>query len=258
MQESRTIGQLSQSLIIPAFNESNRIEQTLAAVTSYLSKQPYTFEIIVVDDGSTDDTAERTRRFAKRAPEVRVISIPHAGKAIAVRTGMRAATGDLIAFTDADLATPIAYLEPFRDAVDQGADLVIGSREGAGSTRIGEPRFRHVMGRVFNSLVRLLLLPGISDTQCGFKLFTNEAAAEILKRSRLYTPEDEVPPGPRVTAFDVEMLVIARKLGYAITVVPVTWTFGEQSKVDPLADTITNLRDVLTVKWNDLRNRYRP
>jgi dolichyl-phosphate beta-glucosyltransferase len=169
---------------------------------------------------------------------------------------MLAAKGELIVFSDADLATPLYYIDLFREAVDRGCDVVIGSREGQGSERIGEPSYRHIMGRGFNLLVRLLVLPGIQDSQCGFKLFTREAAQNILARTLLYSQPDGVVQGPRVTAFDVELLVVARRCGYRICGMPVVWTYGKGSKVNPARDTWTNFCDVLAVKWNDVRGRY--
>ncbi|MGE3797964.1 MAG: glycosyltransferase [Thermomicrobiales bacterium] len=246
----------SQSIVIPTYNEAERIDQSIEAVLQYLGAQSYDAELLIVDDGSTDDTSDKVRRWQTCHPEVRLIDIPHAGKAAAVRSGVNAAKGDLIVFTDADLATPISFIGPFREAIADGFDVVIGSREGQGARRFGEPALRHVMGRVFNGLVRLLLLPGIQDTQCGFKMFTRQAATDLFTASRLYPPEQRETRGPRVTAFDVELLVIARRRRYAIRVIPVRWTFGEKSKVSPIADTITNLRDVLTVKLNDLRGLY--
>lgn len=211
---------------------------------------------MLVDDGSTDNTAEVARRLISSWPTLSVHTIPHGGKAAAVLFGMEQATGDSILFADADLATPITYLAEFREAVAHGADVVIGSREGTSAARIGEPTFRHLMGRGFNVMVRVLLLPGIHDTQCGFKLFTARARNQILPRLLLYRGENGTVLEPKVTAFDVELLVVARRLGLKTEVVPVTWTFGERSKVSPVGDTITNLSDVLQVKWNDLRGRY--
>jgi glycosyltransferase involved in cell wall biosynthesis len=246
----------SQSLVIPAFNEASRIDSTIESVLGYLKQQPYPAEVLIVNDGSSDPTSTLAHSWSARSDRVRVIDIRHAGKARAVRAGVEQATGDLVAFADADLATPICFLEQFRAAVDEGFDVIIGSREGEGAARIGEPGFRHVMGRVFNGLVRILLLPGIQDTQCGFKLFTREAARDLFGSSRLYSGQEHPSSGARVTAFDVELLVIARRRHYQVKVVPVTWTFGENSKVNPVRDTFNNLRDVLTVKWNDLRGRY--
>lgn len=247
----------SQSVIVPAYNESFRIAHSLGSIMEYLAAQPYSSEVLLVDDGSTDDTAAVAHSLMSAYPNLRVHSIPHGGKAAAVLYGLEKATGSLILFTDADLATPISYLGEFREAVANGADVVIGSREGETASRIGEPGFRHLMGRGFNVMVRALLLPGIHDTQCGFKMFTSHARDQILPRLRLYRGQDGSFEQPKVTAFDVELLVVARRLGLTTTVVPVTWTFGERSKVNPVGDTITNFSDVAHVKWNDLRGRYR-
>ena len=228
----------------------------MRTVLAYLVGQDYTAEVLLVDDGSTDDTAASARSLVAQFPNLRVETVPHGGKAAAVLWGMEHADGDLILFADADLATPITYLAEFRSAAALGADVVIGSREGEAASRIGEPEFRHLMGRGFNALVRLLLLPGIHDTQCGFKLFTAEARDAILPRLRLYRGNDGEIVAPKVTAFDVELLVVARRLGLEIAILPVTWTYGEQSKVNPIGDTFTNFSDVAHVKWNDLRGRY--
>ncbi len=255
-QASAEVANLSLSLVIPTYNEEDRIDRTMEAVLSYLSDQPYSAEVIVVNDGSSDSTSKLAHCWEERSDLVRVIDIDHGGKARAVKAGIEQARGEVIAFTDADLATPIAFLEPFREQIERGSDIVIGSREGAGAARIGEPGFRHVMGRVFNGLVRVLLLPGIQDTQCGFKMFTAEAASDLFPSSRLYSGDQNGASGARVTAFDVELLVIAKRKEYRLKVVPVTWTFGENSKVNPIRDTFNNLSDVLQVKWNDLRGLY--
>ncbi len=247
----------SLSLVIPAFNEAARIAHTLDAATAYLADQPYDSELILVDDGGTDGTGDVARRFAEHHPRARVISIPHGGKAAAIRAGMLAASNDHLVFCDADLATPLRYLDHLRMMVEQGCDIAIGSREGIGARRVGEPLYRHLMGRVFNGLVRLLVLPGIQDTQCGFKLFRRDAALSILSRARLYAESSVTVSGPRVTAFDVELLVIARRLGLRICSVPVVWTYGAHSKVHPARDTWHNVRDVLQVRFNDWRGYYR-
>lgn len=246
---------ISISLVIPAFNEAGRIAHTLNAAVDALDALGENWEILIVDDGSTDQTASIAESIASTHRAVRVISLPHRGKASSVAHGLSVADGDVVLFSDADLATPLRYLKPFVDRSRAGADVVIASREGLDANRIGEPEYRHVMGRVFNRLVQCLLLPGIEDTQCGFKLFTREAAREISQRTRLYKDEREVT-GARVTAFDVEMLVIARRLGYRIDSIPVEWVYGTNSKVNPLRDSIQNGRDLLTIKINDLRGRY--
>jgi dolichyl-phosphate beta-glucosyltransferase len=246
----------SLTLVIPAYNEAANVASTLAASVAQFADYPATWEILLVDDGSEDDTRAIAEGFAAAHDGVRVISIPHGGKAAALRAGMRAAKTDLVLFSDADLATPLEYLPRFLAEIDAGADVVIASREGVGARRVGEPEYRHVMGRGFNLLVQTLLLPGIEDSQCGFKMFTSEVSRDILDRARLYRDGDTVT-GARVTAFDVEMLVIARRQGAKIAIVPVVWTYGVRSKVSPVRDTLTNLRDVLAVKWNDIRHKYR-
>ncbi|HKG27413.1 MAG TPA: dolichyl-phosphate beta-glucosyltransferase [Thermomicrobiales bacterium] len=246
----------SLSLVIPAYNEAARIRRTLQTAWDYLQRQPYATELLLVDDGSPDQTGTIAEMFAEEHDGVRVMTIPHGGKAAALRAGMSEASGDLIAFSDADLATPLHYLEDFRQAIQEGDDIVIGSREDQGAVRIDEPSYRHLMGRVFNLIVRRLVLPDIQDTQCGFKLFRREAAHEILARARLYRSHDAAVRGPRVTAFDVELLVVGRRLGYRIRSVPVAWTYGNQSKVNPIRDTLNNFADVVRVKWNDVRSRY--
>lgn len=249
--------QPSQTVIVPAYNESFRIVQSLRTVLDYLAKQSYSANVMLVDDGSSDDTVDSARSLVPKYPNLEIHTIPHGGKAAAVLYGLEHAKGDLMLFTDADLATPITYLAEFRERVAQGADVVIGSREGETAARIGEPGFRHFMGRGFNAMVRVLLLPDIHDTQCGFKLFTAHARTEILPRLRLYRGQDGAIQEPKVTAFDVELLVVAKRLGLKTDIVPVTWTFGERSKVNPVGDTITNFSDVAHVKWNDLRGRYK-
>ena len=246
----------SLSLIVPAYNEATRIASTIREAVAWLASQPFDMELIVVDDGSGDDSADLAERALSQLGSGRVLRIPHGGKAAAVRAGMLAASCDQIAFSDADLATPLPYLAELRAALAAGCDIAIGSREGAGARRFGEPPYRHLMGRVFNGLVRLLLVPGVHDTQCGFKLFRAEVARDLLLRSRLYREGGQVISGPRVTAFDVELLTIARLNGYRICPIPVVWCYGEGSKVRPARDTWHNVRDVLQVWITAKRGRY--
>jgi dolichyl-phosphate beta-glucosyltransferase len=246
----------SLSLIIPAYNEATRIAGTIREAVAWLTGQSFATELIVVDDGSDDATADLADRALSQLGRGQVLRIPHGGKAAAVRAGMLAATCEQIAFSDADLATPLPYLAELRAALAGGCDLAIGSREGAGARRFGEPPYRHLMGRVFNGLVRLLLVPGVHDTQCGFKLFRAEVARDLLRKSRLYRDGGQTISGPRVTAFDVELLTIARLNGYRICPVPVVWSYGEGSKVRPARDTWHNVRDVLEVWIAAKRGRY--
>jgi dolichyl-phosphate beta-glucosyltransferase len=246
----------SLSLIIPAYNEATRIAGTIREAVAWLTGQSFDTELIVVDDGSDDATADLADRALSQLRCGRVVRIPHRGKAAAVRAGMLAATCEQVAFSDADLATPLPYLAELRAALAGGCDIAIGSREGVGARRLGEPSYRHLMGRVFNGLVRLLLVPGVHDTQCGFKLFRAEVARDLLLRSRLYGEGGQVISGPRVTAFDVELLTIARLNGYRICPIPVVWSYGEGSKVRPARDTWHNVRDVLQVWIAAKRGRY--
>lgn len=244
------------SIVIPAYNEEAQIERCLTAVTEYLAGRALAGEVIVVDDGSMDKTASIAEGVAERQPAVRLIRAPHGGKASATLRGLHETTGEIAGFIDADLATPIETLDTCLAAIAGGAGVAIASREGAAARRIGEPWYRHVMGRIFNGVVRGLVLPGIDDTQCGFKFFTRDALRIILPRCRLYRTQ-ETASRPRVTAFDVELLVIARRHRIPIEVIPVTWSYGAQSKVNPILDTWQNFSDVVRVKYYDRRGSYR-
>jgi glycosyltransferase involved in cell wall biosynthesis len=245
------------SIVIPVYNESQRIAATLDAVAAFLDDAPFDAEVIVADDGSTDATRAIAAETLPRLPCGRLLELPHGGKARAVLAGLAEARGDIVGFMDADLATPLATMLAAVERIADGADVVIGSREGAGSRRIGEPEYRHLMGRVFNGIVRLALLPGIHDTQCGFKFATRASWRRILPLSRLYRGAAEVTQ-PRVTAFDVELLYIARSLGLRIDVLPVTWSYGTSSKVNPIRDTLQNLWDVAQVWLHGRRGLYEP
>jgi len=243
------------SVVIPVFNEQNRIGPTLAAANEFFASRAIRAEIIIADDGSSDDTVRIATEFAANHSNISILELVHGGKAKAVLAGLRQSASPIAGFTDVDLATPLATWDRCAMAFDDGSDVAIASREGVGAKRIGEPGYRHFMGRVFNGLVRGLLLPGIHDTQCGFKFFTRAALDDILPRCHLYR-ETDVVTRPRVTAFDVEVLYIARVHHYRIAVVPVTWVYGEQSKVNPITDTLQNFRDVLMVRWYGWRRRY--
>ncbi len=243
------------SIVIPVFNERERIASTLQAVCDFFAERSIRAQVIVADDGSTDDTAAIAQAFSQTHLDICVLALEHGGKAKAVLAGLSASQAPVAGFTDVDLATPLATWDRCEDAFANGYDVVIASREGKDANRIGEPEYRHIMGRVFNGLVRLLLLPEIDDTQCGFKFFTRAALNDILPRCHLYRETDLVTR-PRVTAFDVEVLYIAHVHHHRIAIIPVTWMYGDQSKVNPLTDTIQNFRDVLMVRWNGWRRRY--
>ena len=243
------------SIVVPAYNEAGRLPHTLQEIECYIAERSVCAEVIVADDGSSDATAAVARAAWGDMPLRRVIALPHRGKAATVRDGVLAAIGDVVLFTDADLSTPIRYATLLLEGLDAGAAIAIGSREGIGSTRVGEPFYRHAMGRVFNAVVRLLAVPGIDDTQCGFKAFRREAAHDLFRRARLPAENREVR-GPRVTGFDVEILYLARRRGYRIVEVPVYWEHVAGSKVQPLQDSFRMFADVLRVRWNALRGRY--
>lgn len=243
------------SVVIPAYNEAERLPSTLQAIDNFLSTQPYSSEVIIADDGSTDHTAAIASEYEMAAATCQVLALPHRGKAAAVRRGILSANGRVIMFTDADLSTPMFYLEHLLEALNGSASIAIGSREGEGARRVGEPFYRHAMGRIFNALVRLIAVPGINDTQCGFKAFKSNVAHELFSAARLHTADRHVT-GPRVTGFDVEILYLARKRGYDIVEIPVEWTHAAGSKVAPLGDSVRMFADVLRVRFNALRGRY--
>lgn len=244
------------SVVIPAFNEERRLPQTLARVDDYFQIQSYATEILVVDDGSGDGTARVVDLFAREHPRVRLIQNDHRGKGYTVRTGMLAARGHIVLFSDADLSTPVEEIEKLLPWFERGYDIVIGSREGLGAQRIKEPFYRHIMGRVFNFIVQTLTVRGIQDTQCGFKAFRDEVARDVFSRMQLYGDNTKPIHGGMVTAFDVEVLFIGYKSGYRIKEVPVQWRYGTETKVNPLKDSYRNFRDVLMVRWNDARGLY--
>ena len=233
------------SVVIPAFNESARIIDTLDELAGYLDVQEYASEVLVVDDGSVDDTADLVRQWAGDRSDTFVISIPHAGKGWAVRAGMLAARGSYRFMCDADLAMPVHWIETFIERMESGLDIVIGSREAAGARRFDEPAYRHVMGRVFNWVVRLLAVSGFQDTQCGFKCFRAEAADELFRLQRT-----------RGMGFDVEILFLAVKKGLSIEEMPIDWYHQAVSKVRPGADTIDMLKDTIVIRLRDITRRY--
>jgi glycosyltransferase involved in cell wall biosynthesis len=244
------------SVVVPAYNEERRLPETLAQILHYLERQPYRFELIVADDGSADRTAALVEGLASERPGLRLLRLDHRGKGFAVRAGALAARGEYVLLCDADLATPIEEWEKLAAKFAEGYALAIGSREGLGARRLGEPWYRHLMGRVFNFIVRAVAVGGIQDTQCGFKALRQLVAVDLFRRVRIYGDDAPILQGAAVTAYDVELLFLARRRGYPIAEVPVVWRYGTETKVSPLRDSLRNLRDVLTVRWYALRGRY--
>jgi len=233
------------SLVVPAYNEQGRLPSTIEKLQSFLAKAPFPCEVLVVDDGSADGTAAVVEEAMAGFPELRLLREPHRGKGHAVRRGMLAAEGQYVMFCDADFSMPVEETLQFPAAIDASHQVAIGSREVKGARRIGEPRYRHLMGRVFNLIVRVLTIPGLQDTQCGFKCFSRKAALDIFGR--------QVIDG---FGFDVEVLYLARKLGYGITEVPVSWYYSPSSRVDPVRDTLRMIGDVFQVRANDRKGLY--
>lgn len=253
---SAVVRPVSLSLIIPAYNEAARLPSTLEQVASHLSRWSGSWEVIVADDGSFDDTGAVALSAAEQDERFRYLKLGHRGKAAAVASGVAAARGEVVVFTDADLSTPISYIDAVRALIPDQADVVIGSREVSGARRLGEPGYRHLMGRAFNYLAQALAVPGIRDTQCGFKGFSAEAARDIFSHTRLYRDGVREVSGPMVTGFDVELVFLARKRGWRIRELPVSWTHVAGSKVRPLADALLMIRDAGSVRLNDLRGNY--
>lgn len=246
------------SIVIPAYNEERRIEESLKKIFNYLRAQSYSYEVIISDDGSTDETLNIVKSYQSDWPELKILQNPHKGKAPAIISGVNHSKGQFVLFTDVDLSVSIDQLGKMLVWVkDNDYDLAIATREGPGAQRIGEPYSRHLMGRIFNSIVQLVVLKGINDTQCGFKMFKGEAAKEIFKRTKLYSVNDPEIKGAKVSGFDVELLYVARKLGYKIKEVPVVWIYSDNSKVHSLKDSYYNFVDVLRVRFNSLKGDYR-
>jgi len=233
------------SIIIPAFNEANRLPDTLRRINTYLSKQNFLSEIIVAENGSTDGTYTIANDMQG---EIRCLTVLHEnrrGKGWAVRQGMLKARGDYRFICDADLSMPIEEIAKFMPPLELSAPIAIGSREAPGAVRYDEPQYRHFVGRAFNWLVQLLLLPGLSDTQCGFKLFREDTVNAIFPLLTIFG-----------WTFDVEALFIAKKLGFKIVEIPIHWHHHPHSTVRVLPDSIRMGLDLIKIRLNDLLGRY--
>lgn len=245
------------SVIIPAYNEVENINQNvLSEVAKYLIHQPYSSEVIIVDDGSTDATAALVEKFISTKNNWRLIQNSHQGKAATVKTGILAAKGRYILFTDFDQATPISEIEKFLPFIKNNYPIVIGSREVKGSHRKDEPWYRHLMGKIFNLVVQFFAVEGIHDTQCGFKLFEGQVAKDLFRSLVVYAnnpPEKIAFTG----AFDVELLYIAQKRKYKIAEVPISWHHVHSTRVGPIRDSIRMFIDVLHIRLADLTGKYK-
>ncbi len=243
-------GNLRLSVVIPAYNEETRIQRTLERTVEYLDTSPWKpYEILVVSDGSTDQTESIVKAFAQTHPQVKLLAYqPNRGKGYAVRYGILRAQGEWVLFSDADLATPIEELEKLAPYLEGGYAVAIGSRPLRDSQLVvRQPFYREMAGRAFNKVVQLLAVRGIHDTQCGFKLFTRESAQAIFSLCRLDG-----------FSFDFEALYYARRLGYSIAEVPIRWMHQEGSKVRMLRDGLRMLRDLVWLRLTAPRKLSKP
>jgi dolichyl-phosphate beta-glucosyltransferase len=233
------------SVIIPAYNEGGRLPETLPQVIEFVSQQSYAAEIIIVDNNSSDDTREIAERLGAEVPFVKVLSEKIQGKGAAVRTGMRGAKGDFLFMADADLSMPVEEISKFLPPHLDDYDVAIASREVEGAVRYDEPGYRHLMGRVFNLVVKMIAVPGYQDTQAGFKCFRRQAALDIL--------DSQTIDG---WAFDVELLFIARRRGCRIVEVPINWYYRSNSQINPLGDAFDMFKEVVGIRIKGWRGIY--
>jgi dolichyl-phosphate beta-glucosyltransferase len=233
------------SIIIPAYNEEARLPDTLQQVVDFLASQTYTSEVLVVENGSRDSTLEIAQEFARRYPFIQALHEDGRGKGRAVRRGMLAARGEYRFICDADLSMPIGEVNRFLPPQVSDLDIAIASREAPGAVRYHEPLYRHLTGRLFSMVVWVLALPGLHDTQCGFKCFRGALV-------------DEIFPLQTTTgwSFDVEVLFIARRRGYRILEVPIPWYYNAESKVRILRDLKQVVTDLLKIRINAWRGKY--
>lgn len=235
------------SLIVPAHNEQARLPASLPKIHSFLTAQAFSWEIVVVDSGSRDATAAIAREFAGRWPAVRLVQVDRPGKGLAVRSGMLASRGEYRFICDADLSMPIDQVPRFLPPAVPAVDIAIASREAPGAQRIGEPSYRHWIGRAFNLLVRRLAIPEIQDTQCGFKCFRGVVADDLFGVQQLDG-----------WTFDVEVLYIALRRGHRIVEVPIPWFYEPGSRVRVVRDSLTMFTDLFRIRRNWKRGAYGP
>lgn len=233
------------SIIIPAHNEETRLPHALEQALAFLKTQNYDSEILVVENGSHDRTFEVAQTFAQSHPNLRVIRETERGKGRAVRRGMLEAHGQYRFMCDADLSMSIEQVNRFLPPHAQNVDVAIGSREAAGAVRFDEPPYRHIGGRAINLIIRVLILPGLQDTQCGFKCFSAAAAEQVFPRQILGG-----------WSFDIEVLYIARRLGLTIREIPIRWRFDPETKLSAVQDALRMVRDIFRIHRNARRGDY--
>jgi glycosyltransferase involved in cell wall biosynthesis len=233
------------SIIIPAFNEEQRLPTTLEQVLGFLTTQAYTAEVLVVENGSIDRTFEIAQAFVGQHPQFQALRETGRGKGLAVRRGMLAARGEYRFMCDADLSMPIAQVNRFLPPERADFEVAIGSREAPGAVRYNEPLYRHLGGRVINGMIRLLALPGLQDTQCGFKCFHHSVVEDLFGHQTLMG-----------WSFDIELLYIAKRRGYRVVEVPIPWYYSSQSKLNVLSDALKMGLEILAIRRNGWRGIY--
>jgi dolichyl-phosphate beta-glucosyltransferase len=235
------------SLVIPAYNEGapDRLPHSLKDLVAFVEAQDFPIEVIIVNNNSTDDTLAIAEAAAAAHPYIRVLTELRQGKGAAVRTGMLQAAGEYLFICDADLSMPIEEVLKFLPPQASDYDVAIASREAPGARRVGEPEIRHIMGRVFNWIVRIVAIHGLNDTQCGFKCFRREVAYELFPMQTIDG-----------WAFDVELLFIAQQRGYRIVEIPITWIYKDHSKIKPFQDSINMLLETLKIRLSGWQGVY--
>jgi len=233
------------SIIIPAYNEENRLPSALEQALQFLEKQDYKYEIIVAENGSQDDTYRIAHEFSLKFPQILVVRESIRGKGLAVKRGMLESKGEYRFMCDVDFSMPVTEINRFLPPTLTNFDIAIASREAPGAQRFNEPYYRHLGGRLINLMIRWLALPGLHDTQCGFKCFKGQIAEELFVRQEM--------PG---WSFDVEILYIARRFGYRIVEIPIPWHYSTESKVQPLPDSLQIMLDLLKLRRNTFVGHY--
>ena len=237
------------SIVIPAHNEEQRLPPSLRAIDQYLARQDFAAEVIIVENGSHDRTYAVALDFANGHDYIRVLQSPDdlRGKGLAVKQGMLAASGDWRFICDADLSMRIDELHKFLPPASDSCDIIIASREAAGAKRVGEPEYRHLLGRVNNAIIKLAALRDFEDTQCGFKMFSRAAAEDLFRVQKT-----------NGIGFDVELLYIAKRRGYRIKEVPITWHYDPYSTMRLWDDSINMLREIWQIRRNWRNGDYAP